>query len=221
MGRDGRLHSAATVGRPDTRAATNSHARPAWISGPAAENHATYALATKEASSQKTAVLLWNYDDQAVPVQLTVDNLPYGPGGKNVQVTQYQVDAEHADYYKDFRSGLRGYKPGPTEDLEPVERCVVTSTSSFSRTVTLLPFRAVEIILDPAGQGVGPGVLVSPRTKPAVNLAAAKPVSASSSTEKAGWGTSHLVDEITHSLPGTLGWSRAVSASFLYASIAR
>ena len=179
------------------------------IKGPTSKSHSTYALATREASSQKIAILLWNYGDQAVPVQLTVDNLPYGPDGKNVQVTHYQVDADHANYYKDFRSGLRGYKPGPTEDLEPVERIVFAPTTTFSRAVTLLPFCVAEIILEPAGRVVMPGVLASRQAEQELDLAAAKPVSASSSLEKAGWGTNHLVNEITHSLPGTLGWSSA------------
>jgi len=179
------------------------------ISGAATKNHAVYGLATKEASNQKTAVLLWNYGGQPLSVQLTIDHLPYKHDRKNMMVTQYRVDADHADYYKDYRSGLRGYKTGPTEDLEPVECGVVPSASRFSRNIILLPWSVAEMILEPTGRGVQPCVSAGLKTVPELNLAAAKPVSTSSSFEKGGWGTRHVVNEITHSLPGTLGWSSA------------
>ena len=176
------------------------------VNGADAKGHATYALATKDATNRLTAVLLWNYGDQTVPVKLTVKHLPFGPGGENILVTQYQVDADHANYFKDYKSGLYGYKTGPSEDLEPVENRVVAPTAKFSREVTLPPFSVVEIRLNPAGQFKA-GFKFTWQVKPELNLAAAKPVSASSSLEKAGWGKTCLVDEITHSLPGILGWS--------------
>jgi hypothetical protein len=67
----------------------------------------------------------------------------------------------------------------------------------------------VEFVLEPADQHTLLGGRATRPVKRALNLAAAKLVTASSSLETADWGTNHLVNEITHSLPGTLGWSSA------------
>lgn len=178
------------------------------VSGPNTHDHATHAMVTKNAGRQ-VAVMLWNYADQAVAVDLTIEHLPYASGGENVRLTHYQVDADHANYFNAWHAGRRGDPGGPTEELEPMERRIITASSSFKRSFTLPAFGVVEILLDPVPGNMQPGILPLPRTQRQLNHAAAMAVTASSSLEQAGWGTTRAVDAITHSLPRTLGWSSA------------
>jgi len=177
------------------------------IGGGDAPGHATYALAAKNADRRQLTVLLWNYGAQSVPVDLALQHLPYAAGGPDVRLMRYLIDAEHANYYADYQAGRRGRRPGPTEELVPLEVRAMPAAAEFRQAGTLPPFSVAALVLEPVTAGAAP-----PAVRPRVNLAAGRPVTASSSLEKDGWGAQRLVDEITHSLPGALGWSSAARA---------
>ena len=179
------------------------------IRGENTGGQASFALATREKTSQKTSVLVWNYRDREARLNLSVDNLPYKTEGKNIKVTRYLIDADHANFYKDIQAGLRGYKVGPAESLDPVESRVEVSAGTFVRTEKLAPFSVSLYVLEPSDLATAAGPVDPPAARPKFNHAASKPVTASSSAGDAGWGGEFLVDEITHSLPGTLGWGSA------------
>jgi hypothetical protein len=178
----------------------------AEVAGENTEGSASYALATLEGERRSVAVLAWNHWDQARTLDLSVENLPHLAPGKNVRVTRYLIDADHANYYRDYSAGLRGYEVAPTEALLPVEEDILPATDSFFRRVSLPPYSVTLFIIEPLDQDVMPTGGAEP--PPGLyNHAAAKPVEASSTLNIEGWARERLVDEITHSLPNTFGWS--------------
>ncbi len=85
------------------------------ITGGDPKEHYTWALVTKDAAAGKLAVMMWNYSDREASIELKLDKLPSAMAGKNILVTRYQIDANHANYYKDYQDGRRGY---PRDDQE-------------------------------------------------------------------------------------------------------
>jgi hypothetical protein len=129
----------------------------AVVSGPpgvaGAKGHPTYALATKDkdASRRRAVVLLWNYSPRPAAFRLAINNLPCAAGEK-ILVTRYRIDADHGNYYKDYASGWRGDKPGPSEELRPVDRSTVVATVRLERTIAMSPFSVVELVLEPVAR---------------------------------------------------------------------
>ncbi|MGC9350189.1 MAG: discoidin domain-containing protein, partial [Anaerolineae bacterium] len=178
----------------------------AQITGENTEGSASYALATQDAESGSIAVLAWNYWDQARTLDLSVSALPYREQVGNFRVTRYLIDADHANYYRDYSAGLRGYEVGPTEALIPVEDDVYPATDTFFRRVSMSPHSVTLFVLESADRDAVPGVISTPSLG-LYNHAAAKAVEASSTLNIEGWERERLVDGITHSLPNTFGWS--------------
>ncbi|MFZ6029046.1 MAG: GH39 family glycosyl hydrolase [Chloroflexota bacterium] len=185
----------------------------AQIEGPNTADHASYALATRDTAAQKAAVLVWNYRQETTPLHLRLSNLPYAAAGKNFKLNRYLIDADHANYYKDYAAGLRGYPVGPTEELQPVESRILHGTDAFQRQETLSPNSISLYLFEPNDSPPTGGAVEAASALPNRNLAAFKPVTASNSDPGAGWGPDWLVDEITHSLPGMLGWSSTAATS--------
>ncbi|MGC9468461.1 MAG: GH39 family glycosyl hydrolase [Anaerolineae bacterium] len=183
------------------------------VGGENTEGRESYALATRKGDDQETAVLVWNYWDVARTLELSLDGLPYEASGNNVLVTRYLIDADHANYYKDYSAGLRGYRVGPSELLLPVESSVTTPTSTFSRRIALPPYSVVLVTLTPTDHAPTPGPVVTPPPPLPRNYAADRAVNAATTLEHEGWHPGALVDEITHSLPSVLGWSSQLHES--------
>jgi hypothetical protein len=177
------------------------------VSGENTANRASYALATRDGDAGATVVLAWNYWDQGRTVDLTVSGLPYSASGQNTEVTRYHIDAEHANYYRDYASGLRGYPVGPTEALVPLESRIVPASDTFAQRIAMPPHSVSMIRLAPTDRTPTPGPIETPPALPPRNLAAAKPVEAHSTLPLPGWGPGILVDENQHSLKNTMGWS--------------
>ncbi len=183
------------------------------VEGENAANRASYAMATRDSATRGAEVLAWNYWDQARTLDLTVSDLPYLDDGHNVAVTLYRIDAEHANYYRDYAAGLRGYPVGPSEALVPLESRILPAADSFRHRYTMPPNSVMLILLEPTDMSPTPGPVVSPPPLPPRNVAAAKPVAASSTLPINGWAPEILVDENRHSLTNTMGWSSDFSAT--------
>lgn len=177
------------------------------IQGENADSRTSYALATRNGETRATAVLAWNYWDQARTLHLSVRGLPYLRDGKNVAVTGYRIDAEHANYYRDYAAGLRGYPVGPSEALVPLDSYILPSTDVYRQRLAMPPNSVILVRLVPTDRDPNPGPLVPLPDLPPRNVAATKSVEASSTLPVNGWGTWQLVDENRHSLDNTLGWS--------------
>jgi hypothetical protein len=96
--------------------------------------------------------------------------------------------------------------------LEPVENDILSPTEAFSRRVSLAPYSVTLLILEPTD--LEPATAVdSERSLGSYNHAAGKPVKAASDLNIEGWERERLVDEITHSLPNTFGWSSELYGS--------
>ena len=185
-------------------------------------NKDTYAVVTKNTSSTKISLIIWNNSATANTFDLSLTNLPYLSAGKNIQVTGYLIDATHANYYKDFADGLKGYKIGPTESLDPIQSNIIASSSLFTKSIALGANSVTEYILEPTSAAVNAGPIIPATTIPAVNLSAGKTVATSSSLEGYSWGKANLTDQLTHSITvvneGTAsnGWTTNPSYSTAY-----
>jgi hypothetical protein len=179
----------------------------AQVEGENAADHASYAVATRDEETRAVSVLAWNYWDQDRTLDLSVRGLPYLSEQQNLEVTRYLLDAEHANYYRDYAAGLRGYAVGPTEALVPLESRILTTADTFVQRFAMPRNSLLLILLEPTDRSPTPGPVVTPPALPPRNVAAAKPVQASSTLPINGWGSWPLVDENRHSLRNTLGWS--------------
>ncbi len=177
----------------------------ATVAGDNTEGHRSYALATRDGADQ-VGVLMWNYWESERTVDLTVTGLPVLAEGEALAVTRYLIDATHGDYYHDYSQGLRGYAVGPTEALLPVDQGAVASDGTFSGRYAL-PAHSVMLVLLAPAEGGSPAHAVAAVPMHPDNYAAERAVAASTTLRGEGWSTDRLVDEITHSLPDTLGWS--------------
>ncbi len=177
------------------------------IEGENSENRASYALATHDDETRTVAVLAWNYWDQARTLDLSIYGLPYLRDGENLDVIHYRIDAGHANYYRDYAAGLRGYPVGPSEALVPLDRRILPTADIFSQRLGMPPNSVILVLLSPTDQDVNPDPTLPLPDLPPRNVAATKPVEASSTLPINGWGTWQLVDENRHSLDNTLGWS--------------
>ena len=177
------------------------------VSGENTTNRASYALATRDGDTGATAIMAWNYWDQGRTMDLTVSGLPYSTGRQNTEVIRYHIDAEHANYYRDYASGLRGYPVGPTEALVPLESRILPASDTFAQRIAMPPHSVTMVLLAPTDRAPTPGPVEAPPVLPPRNVAAAKPVEANSTLPFPGWAPGILVDENQHSLKNTMGWS--------------
>ncbi len=180
------------------------------VEGENTEGFASYALATRDSTSQSVAVLIWNYWDRGRTVDLSVSGLPIAVEGRRIEVTRYLIDAEHANYFRDYALGLRGYTVGPTEALSPVESSVVELGDALVRRISLAPYSVTLVLLTPSDEAPTAGPVVTPAPEGPRNWAAGAPVAVDSALDGDGWHPQALVDEIAHSLPNAYGWSSAV-----------
>ncbi len=181
----------------------------AHFAGEATEENASGALATRDKGSGTVAILAWNYWDQARTLDLNVTGLPTGEGAQHLQITRYLIDADHANYYKDYVAGLRGYPVSPSEALLPVERSVAPGAGNLVRRYGLAPHSVMLILLTPSDT---PEPTEPPGPLLPFNYAAGQPVIGSSALRTHEWSAAKLVNEMRHSLPNTLGWSSALTA---------
>jgi hypothetical protein len=155
--------------------------------------------------------MAWNYWDQPRTLDLTVSGLPYLDNGDNIQMTYYRIDAEHANYYADYAAGLRGFSVGPSERLVPLESRILLKSDAFEQRFDMPPNSVALLLLEPTDQPLTRGPVVSSPALPPRNVAAARPVEASSTLPINGWNPGILVDENRHSLTNTMGWSSEFS----------
>ena len=121
-------------------------------------------------------------------------------------MARYQIDAQHSAYLSDVQNGQRGWDLGPSEMLVPLEANPLPVTQRYERVTGLPPFSvALFLLAPPIAELPGWAAPVMPDR----NLAAGKPVTASSNLEVPGWNPAAAVDELNLSLPGALGWSSA------------
>ncbi|WP_433434851.1 GH39 family glycosyl hydrolase [Nonomuraea sp. CA-141351] len=169
-------------------------------SGPGTGDGAVGAITTKNATSRKVIALAWNDQPTATDLMLSVIGLPYFSRGENVKVTQYVIDATHANYYGDFAAGLQGWDVGPNENLNPVESRVISPAWSFSPTLNLPANSVVAYVLEPAPPHAAEAAQAPPVAIPFAsrNLAFGKAVTASSSLEQWTWSKRALTDGLNH-----------------------
>jgi hypothetical protein len=92
-----------------------------------------YALASKDSSSGRVAVVLWNFQTTGVELSLTLSNLPFASLAKNIRLTRHLIDATHGNFYHDYLNGYSGSGPGPTENAALVESSVLLPTNLLVR----------------------------------------------------------------------------------------
>ncbi|MBN1249459.1 MAG: discoidin domain-containing protein [Anaerolineae bacterium] len=201
-------HRKATYNLFEMVSRLGDHRLAATVTGDNTGDHASYALATRDEAGQ-IAVLIWNAWENARTVDLSVAGLPED---RPLVVTRSVIDATRGNYYHDYSQGLRGYSVGPSEPLVPIVEGPVAAGDGFFARYALPPHSVVLVEVTPGDDTHGAMTAPSVRAAPD-NYAATKPVTASSSHPGSEWETDRLVDEITHSLPETLGWSSDVRST--------
>ena len=175
-----------------------------------------YGFVTRDAATQKVAVIMWNNTSSTNTMSLTVNNLPYVASSRNIKVTRYDMN-EHLSNYKNDAAyaAIKGYSTTPSEGLNRTESSIVASATTFSRPgISLEPYSMVQFILEPTTSAPTAGPVDADPALPKPNLAAGRTVTASSSVENWGWFRSRAVDEYRYSMntvdtagAESLGWS--------------
>lgn len=156
-------------------------------------------IVTKDPASGKVVLLAWNDRPAGTAVDLRLSQLPHS-SQQQVRVTQYLIDATHANYYKDYADGLRGWSVGPTENADPVDSKIIPGQATFNRTLTLGPHSVMAFVLERTTAAATNEQLAQPTAVPVGtrNLAHGRPVTSSSAVPW-GWSPARLVDGLTHS----------------------
>jgi hypothetical protein len=163
-------------------------------------NKNLYGIATRDKSTNKAALLLWNYNKSVNKVRLSLRDLP--PAG-TWKVTRYQMDEYHGNVYHDYEK-YKGFKPTPHEMLG--QDFFTFPGSDFAIELWMMPDSVVEFILEPLADAKD----LSPiRQNPVyeINLAAEAPVTASSTLEEGGWKAAALTDGFNYAFVTSMGWS--------------
>lgn len=191
----------------------------ATVSGAGSEKQDVYGLITKNTTSKKTTVLLWNNTSSDSAMAMLLSQLPYAK--TNFQVSESMVSNHKGNAFSDMSTAVDYRYPSPNENAPVVSDSVLSASTNFKKSIVVPANGIVELTLLPSSQSTG---LVDIVAQPSsIDLAAAgagATVTTSSSFAEipaAGWGTANLIDgrriSVTWVGKGTEGWSSAAHAT--------
>lgn len=122
--------------------------------GTGSGNKRVYSLITKDSTTGKVALVLWNYQTTGVEVSVTLSNLPFASLGKNIRLERHLIDAKHGNYYYDYLNGATNSAVGPNENAALVESTVLLPTNTLGRGEYLPPCSVIQITLEPTSDPV-------------------------------------------------------------------
>ena len=122
---------------------------PVTASGTGTSNRNVHAIASKNSATGETSVILWNFLNQGVELQLTLQNLPFVASGTKVRLERHLIDSTNGNYYHDFVNGHTASTPGPNEYTPLVESSLLQPFSSLVRGEYLPPRSVIQLRLIP------------------------------------------------------------------------
>lgn len=132
---------------------------PVTSSGTGASTYNVHAIASKNSATGETSVILWNFLNQGVELQLTLRNLPFASSATKVRLERHLIDATHGNYYHDVLNGHTASTPGPNEYAPLVESSLLLPASSLVRGEYLPPRSVIQLRLIPTTESLPGGKL--------------------------------------------------------------